>query len=172
LEQEPLEQVVQKMNNSEKLVWKLLEDVKDPEIPVVSVVEMGLIRQVEVQEQEVHIRMTLTYSGCPALYAMQDEIKNRLQAAGFKDIEISISHDPAWTSDWIQPQARRKLKAFGLAPPPVHGGKFELALLDNVVCPYCGSSDTELKNSFGPTLCRSIFYCNNCQQPFEQFKPI
>ncbi len=158
--------------SNDKLVWKLLEQVMDPEIPVVSVVEMGLIRAVEVNDQSVHITMTLTYSGCPALLAIQEEIKNRLQAAGFKEIELQISHEPAWTSDWIQPQARQKLKAFGLAPPPIHGGEFELALLDVVTCPYCGSPDTSLKNSFGPTLCRAIFYCNNCQQPFGQFKPI
>ena len=153
-------------------IWQFLEEIKDPEIPVVSVVEMGIIRQVEVDERFVRVTMTPTFSGCPALQEMQSQIHQMLIQAGAERVEIKISLSPAWSSDWITPAARKKLKNFGLAPPPLHGGNFEITLLDIVSCPYCASTDTSLKNSFGATLCRAIFYCNHCQQPFEQFKPL
>ncbi len=158
---------------TESLVWSLLEEVKDPEIPVVSVVEMGIIRQVEVHGDTVQVTMTPTFSGCPALKMMEEAVKERLQQAGARKVDVRMSNRPPWTSDWITPQAREKLKAFGLAPPPpVNGSYLGLDELDVVTCPYCGSSDTVLKNGFGPTLCRAIYYCKNCQQPFEQFKPV
>lgn len=152
--------------------WKLLETVKDPEIPVVSIVELGIIRAVSEADGTIEVLMTPTFSGCPALYAMQSDILRVLEEAGYLDVRIKTTHDPAWTSDWITPEARAKLKNFGLAPPPVHNGNFAILLLDSVACPYCGAEDTELKNSFGSTLCRAIFYCRVCQQPFEQFKPL
>lgn len=157
---------------NEAAVWEILEEVKDPEIPVVSVVEMGIIRAVEVDGETVQVTMTPTFAGCPALQAMRDEIEARLLAAGVGQVKVKLSLSPPWSSDWIAPQARQKLKDFGLAPPPLHGGRFEATLLEVVACPYCGSEDTSLKNSFGPTLCRAIFFCNACRQPFEQFKPI
>ncbi len=153
-------------------LWDLLNEVKDPEIPVVSVVEMGIIRDVTPIGDTVEVTMTPTFSGCPALYAMQSEITRVLLEVGFTDVRIKISHDPAWTSDWITSEARAKLQNFGLAPPPKHNGNFAILLLDRVACPYCGSENTELKNSFGSTLCRAIYYCQSCQQPFEQFKPL
>jgi ring-1,2-phenylacetyl-CoA epoxidase subunit PaaD len=152
--------------------WKILENVKDPEIPVVSVVEMGIIREVQIEDETVRVTMTPTFSGCPALQVMQDEIQTRLEEAGASRVEVKISHNPPWSSDWISPEAREKLKNFGLSPPPMHGGHIDLALLEVARCPYCGAEDTSLKNSFGPTLCRAIYYCNKCRQPFEQFKPL
>jgi ring-1,2-phenylacetyl-CoA epoxidase subunit PaaD len=157
---------------NEDKVWHLLYQVKDPEIPVVSVVEMGMIREVEVNGDQIQVTMTPTFIGCPAVQVMQAEIKSKLEGAGARKVRVNISHNPPWSSDWIRPEARQKLKEFGLAPPPRHNGNFEAVLLEAVKCPYCGSSDTSLKNGFGSTLCRAIFYCNNCQQPFEQFKPI
>lgn len=156
----------------ERTVWQLLDQVKDPEIPVVSVVEMGIVRAVKVFEDRIQVTMTPTFSGCPALQAMQTDIKNSLSAAGYAKVEIRITHNPPWTSDWITPEARQKLKDFGLAPPPVHAGNFEILLLDTVACPYCDSVNTSVKNTFGSTLCRAIYYCNDCQQAFEQFKPL
>lgn len=153
-------------------IWEVLSEVKDPEIPVVSLVEMGIVRAVAIQGEKVTVRMTPTFSGCPAMQVMQNEVLRRLQEAGAAPVEVEISHSPAWTTEWIAPEAREKLKAFGLAPPPRHNGNISLALLDIVTCPYCGSTDTSLKNSFGPTLCRAIYYCNACRQPFEQFKPL
>ena len=153
-------------------IWNLLEQVKDPEIPVVSVVELGIIRQVDVDGETVRVRMTPTFSGCPALQEMQNQIEARLRQAGAVQVDVQIILAPPWSTDWIAPEARQKLRDFGLAPPPVHGGNFELASLEMAACPYCSSTDTSLKNSFGSTLCRAIFYCNHCQQPFEQFKPL
>jgi ring-1,2-phenylacetyl-CoA epoxidase subunit PaaD len=157
-----------------ELAWQLLEEVKDPEIPVVSLVEMGILREVEVSPQGDFARVTLapTFSGCPALHVMRQEVEDRLKQAGASSVEVVVSHNPPWSSDWIRPAAREKLRCFGLAPPPVHGGNFELPLLDVARCPHCGSEDTVLKNSFGPTLCRMIYACRACGQPFEQFKPL
>lgn len=153
-------------------IWQILEQVKDPEIPVVSVVEMGLIRQVALNENAVVIRMTPTFAGCPALQVMKSEIETRLQQAGAANIQVQITLSPPWTSDWITTGARKKLKAFGLAPPPQHGGDFERLLQETATCPYCDSQNTQLKNDFGPTLCRAIYVCQDCKQPFEQFKPV
>ena len=154
-------------------VLTLLDEVKDPEIPVVSLVEMGILRAVEVDGVKVTVTLTPTFAGCPAMQMMQTEVRERLLAAGFETVEIKISNDPPWSSNWITEEARRKLQAFGIAPPPpIHSGELEIALSQAVSCPYCGSKNTHQKNSFGPGLCRSIYYCNDCQQPFEQFKPL
>lgn len=153
-------------------VWKLLDEVKDPEIPVISVVEMGIVREVEIRENEIRVTMTPTFSGCPALQVMKHEIEAKLEEAGVEKVNVVLSNDPPWSSDWITDEARQKLRTFGLAPPPRHGGILDSSLLDAAACPYCGSEDTTLKNDFGPTLCRAIFYCNACRQPFEQFKPL
>ena len=153
-------------------IWQALNDVKDPEIPVVSVVEMGIVREVAVSDDKVTVTMTPTFSGCPALHVMKAEIENRIRQLGVEKVEVSVALTPRWTTDWITDEARAKLKAFGLAPPPVHYGDFNVIFLDVATCPYCGSNDTTLKNTFGPTLCRTIYYCNACQQPFEQFKPV
>ena len=153
-------------------VWRVLAEVKDPEIPVVSLIEMGIIREVQVDGDKITVAMAPTFSGCPALQAMQDEIGERLKALGAREVVVRIELNPPWSTDWIDESARAKLKAFGLAPPPRHGGSVALFFLDEVACPYCNSRDTSLKNSFGSTLCRAIFYCNTCRQPFEQFKPL
>jgi ring-1,2-phenylacetyl-CoA epoxidase subunit PaaD len=154
-------------------IWEVLDEVKDPEIPVVSLVEMGIIRRVEIADESVIVTMTPTFSGCPALQVMKSDIENRLRAAGIAAVEVRQVLDPPWSSDWITAEARQKLKQFGLAPPPRHGGNLqEILLIDTVACPYCDSTNTTIKNSFGPTLCRAIYYCHDCQQPFEQFKPL
>ena len=153
-------------------VWKILDEVKDPEIPVVSVVEMGLIRTVGVEDQDVIVTMTPTFSGCPALKVMEKEVEKRLLDAGARSASVRWVYSPPWSSDWILPEARKKLSDFGLSPPPRHGGDIEHALMAPVLCPFCGSEETTLKNSFGSTLCRSIYVCNHCHQPFEGFKPL
>jgi ring-1,2-phenylacetyl-CoA epoxidase subunit PaaD len=153
-------------------IWKILEQVKDPEIPVVSVVEMGLIRNVGIDGDKVIVTMTPTFAGCPALQVMKQAVEDNLRELGAQEVEVKMTFSPPWSSDWILPEGRRKLKEFGLAPPPRHGGDVQSGLLGEVTCPYCDSEKTTLKNSFGPTLCRAIYYCENCQQPFEQFKPL
>jgi ring-1,2-phenylacetyl-CoA epoxidase subunit PaaD len=154
-------------------IWQALDEVKDPEIPAVSLVEMGIVRDVTISPDDgVIVTITPTFSGCPALQTMKTDIVDRLQALGITQIEIKTVLSPRWTTDWLNDGVREKLRVFGLAPPPHHGGNFAVTLLDKVVCPYCSSDNTSLRNSFGSTPCRMIFYCNACQQPFEQFKPL
>jgi ring-1,2-phenylacetyl-CoA epoxidase subunit PaaD len=152
--------------------WQILQQVKDPEIPVVSLVEMGMVREVEVTGDYIVVTLTPTFVGCPALQVMQEEVRSRLEEAGAGEVKVITSHHPPWSSDWITPEGRERLKAFGLGPPRRHSGNLKLMQIETAACPYCGSEDTSLKNSFGPTACRMIFYCNACQQPFEQFKPV
>jgi ring-1,2-phenylacetyl-CoA epoxidase subunit PaaD len=153
-------------------IWSILEMIKDPEIPVVSVVEMGMIREIAVTEKQLIVTMSPTFAGCPALQVMQSEIAERLGAAGWEKVDVRLVYSPPWSSDWITDSARSKLKAFGLSPPPRHSGRLETALSAKVHCPYCGSHDTVMKNDFGSTLCRAIYTCNQCRQPFERFKPL
>ncbi|HYN88924.1 MAG TPA: 1,2-phenylacetyl-CoA epoxidase subunit PaaD [Ardenticatenaceae bacterium] len=153
-------------------VWQTLEEVKDPEIPVISVVEMGIIQGVEVGREGVAVTMTPTFAGCPAIELMCQSIREQLSSLGVGPVSVNVSLDPPWTSDRISPAGREKLKTIGLAPPMRHGGIIELDLLEVVRCPYCDSADTNMENPFGPTLCRALYYCNTCQQPFEKFKAL
>jgi len=153
-------------------VWAALEAVMDPEIPVISVLDLGLIRGVDVEDGNVVISMTPTFLGCPAIELMQIDIGRRIRALGATIVEVRIVLSPPWTSEWITEEGRAKLKAYGLAPPLHHNGLVQIIFSDEAVCPYCGSSSTEQKNPFGATLCRALYYCHGCQQPFEQFKAL
>ena len=153
-------------------IWRALQTVKDPEIPVVSVVEMGIVREIAQTDAGVRITITPTFAGCPALQVIKAEIIKCVHGLGAGDVEIVVALAPRWTTEWIGEEARAKLKAFGLAPPPRFLGKVNVFFEEPVACPYCGSNNTTLKNTFGSTLCRAIYYCQACQQPFEQFKPI
>lgn len=153
-------------------VWQVLNTITDPEIPVVSLVEMGIAREVAIDGEAVVVTIAPTFAGCPAMHHMRGEIVEKLSAIGVEKIEVRTSLNPPWTSEWIGAEARAKLKAFGLAPPPHHDGKFDIVLMEAVQCPYCGSNDTVLENPFGPTLCRSLHYCNACRQSFERLKPL
>jgi ring-1,2-phenylacetyl-CoA epoxidase subunit PaaD len=153
-------------------IWRALDEVMDPEIPVVSLVEMGIVRDVQIENDAVIVSMTPTFAGCPALDAMRVAIVEKLSAMGIERVEVKTVLTPPWSSDWITESARAKLKAFGLAPPPKHGGNVQLFFLDEVACAYCGSTNTRVTNNFGPTLCRAIYFCRSCQQPFEQFKAL
>ena len=156
----------------EEQIWQALEDVKDPEIPPVSVVELGIVRDVVIEGEDVTVKMTPTFSGCPALHVIQADIEAKVRSLPVGEVTVETVLYPPWTTDWITEDGRAKLKAFGLAPPMKHGGNLEITFYDLATCPYCDSADTVIKNTFGPTLCRAIYYCNNCQQPFEQFKAL
>jgi ring-1,2-phenylacetyl-CoA epoxidase subunit PaaD len=154
-------------------IWTALEDVKDPEIPVVSLVEMGIVRDVQIERDRALVTITPTFVGCPALVPMREEIIGRLKRLGIREVEVRTSLNPPWTTEWISDDARAKLKSFGLAPPPHHDASaIDVPLIQAAVCPHCGSTDTALDSLFGPTPCRSIYYCYNCRQSFEQFKPL
>lgn len=153
-------------------IWAALEAVKDPEIPVVSVVEMGIVRDVALAGERVEVTITPTFSGCPALDVMRRDVAACVRRMGFDDVTVKTTLSPPWTSDWISDDARAKLKAFGLSPPPRDNGRFDVTFFDTAACPRCDGANTTLTNSFGPTLCRAIYVCHDCQEPFEQFKPI
>jgi ring-1,2-phenylacetyl-CoA epoxidase subunit PaaD len=155
--------------------WAALREVLDPEVPVLSVVELGIVRDVQVSGDAVCVTVTPTYSGCPAILVIERDIEAALKARGFETVEVKTSFTPAWTTDWIPADAREKLRAYGIAPPgaadhdaPVSIGRRRPA----VRCPYCGSTETELRSEFGATACKSIHVCRSCKQPFEEFKAI
>jgi ring-1,2-phenylacetyl-CoA epoxidase subunit PaaD len=160
------------MTISEDQIYAWLEEVKDPEIPVLSLVDLGVITGIEINDSGVRIEMTPTFVGCPALDMMKSEITEVLKKNGIQDISIEVSFRKPWTSDLISEKGKMALKKFGLAPPPSRAIFTELEVLEHAVCPRCNGTDTELKNAFGPTLCRSIHYCNTCKEAFEQFKPL
>ncbi|MCO5184101.1 MAG: phenylacetate-CoA oxygenase subunit PaaJ [Anaerolineae bacterium] len=157
---------------SAETIYNALNEVMDPEIPVVSLVEMGIIRHVAVKDSAVTVTMTPTFSGCPALIEMQTLIRDKVRELGADNVHVETAIAPPWSSDWITDEGRRKLKQFGLAPPQAHGGNVVMTFFDPVACPRCDGTDTTLKNSFGSTLCRAIWYCNSCQDAFEQFKSL
>lgn len=153
-------------------LWRALGEIADPEIPVVSLVEMGIVRDVQIVQDAVVVSMTPTFAGCPALDMMRAAIAEKMRALGAERVEVKTVLTPPWSSDWITDAARAKLKAFGLAPPPKHGGNVLLFFPEENACPYCDSTNTRVTNPFGPTLCRAIYFCRNCRQPFEQFKAL
>ncbi len=155
-------------------VWEALAEVEDPEIPVISVVDLGVVRDVEVESGRVHVEFTPTFLGCPALEVMREQMAARIEALGAEP-EIEVVLDDSWSTDRITPAGREKLRQAGFAPPaPRAEGAPQLLQLQKgpFRCPYCGSTETRLENLFGPTPCRSLRYCASCRQPFEQFKTI
>jgi ring-1,2-phenylacetyl-CoA epoxidase subunit PaaD len=153
-------------------VQQILAQVSDPEIPTLSVLEMGMISRVMAQDRSVVIDMTPTFAGCPALDMIRSNITDALRAAGFEFVTVNVVFDPPWTSDRITAEGREKLRVFGLAPPGEACADFDEQSIATVRCPFCDSAETSLESLFGPTLCRAIHYCNACQQSFEQFKPV
>ncbi|HZO61463.1 MAG TPA: 1,2-phenylacetyl-CoA epoxidase subunit PaaD [Gaiellaceae bacterium] len=155
-------------------VWSALAGVEDPEIPVISLVDLGVIRGVSVDGGHVHVEFTPTFLGCPALEVMRARMTEAIEDLG-AEAEIEVVMDDSWSTDRITPEGREKLRAGGFAPPaPREAGMPRLVQLRSGAfrCPYCGSTATTLENIFGPTPCRSIRYCTACRQPFEQFKTI
>jgi ring-1,2-phenylacetyl-CoA epoxidase subunit PaaD len=183
---------------AEAQVWEALEEIPDPEIPVISLVELGVIRSVDVQEGHVRIEFTPTFLGCPALEVMKRAMQEKVAELGAEP-EVAVISDDSWSTDRITPAGREKLREAGFAPPAPRdvsalpagravgypadarpnssgspsGRRGLIQLQANIFrCPYCGSTETRLENIFGPTPCRSLRYCESCRQPFEQFKTI
>jgi ring-1,2-phenylacetyl-CoA epoxidase subunit PaaD len=155
-------------------VWAALDEIADPEIPVISLVDLGVIRDVRVDGSRVRIELTPTFLGCPALEAMRRALEEKVTSLGAEP-EVAVIQDDSWSTDRISPAGREKLRAAGFAPPaPRSAGTTTLVQLRSRAfrCPYCGSLETRLENIFGPTPCRSIRWCESCRQPFEQFKTI
>jgi ring-1,2-phenylacetyl-CoA epoxidase subunit PaaD len=155
-------------------VWEALAEIPDPEIPVISLVDLGVVKDVEIDDGRVVIEFTPTFLGCPALEPMRQAMERKVEELGATP-EVRVVLDDSWSSDRITAAGREKLRAAGFAPPaPRPTGKLELVQLQTGAfrCPYCGSTETRLENLFGPTPCRSIRYCDSCRQPFEQFKTL
>ena len=154
-------------------VWAALAEIPDPEIPVISLVDLGVVKDVTVEDGTVRIDFTPTFMGCPALEVMQRAMESKVAELG-ATAAVTVRLDDSWSTDDITAEGREKLRTAGFAPPtPRPAGRVELVQLQRGLrCPYCGSSSTRLENLFGPTPCRSIRYCEDCRQPFEQFKTI
>jgi ring-1,2-phenylacetyl-CoA epoxidase subunit PaaD len=163
----------------ERQVWDALAEVKDPEIPAVSVVELGIIRSVEAGAGRIRVELLPTFVGCPALELIRASIAERLVGMA-PEVEVEATFAEPWTSDRITPEGRRKLRESGFAPPAPRGAAepADQPLFPTIAtrpvarCPFCGSRDTVMENAFGPTRCRAIHWCNQCRQPFEQFKAV
>lgn len=154
-------------------IWKILESVSDPEIPVLTVADLGIVREVKVEaDDQVEVIITPTYSGCPAMNTIAINIRAALQEAGYDQVKVTTVLHPAWTTDWMSESGREKLKAYGIAPP-VRGTADKGVLFaeqPTVACPQCGSEHTELVSQFGSTACKSLYRCLDCREPFDYFK--
>ncbi len=155
-------------------VWRALAEIPDPEIPVISIVDLGVVKDVRIDDDRVHVDFTPTFMGCPALDTMRAQMEDAIRGLGAEpDVEVVL--DDSWSTDSITVEGREKLRAAGFDPPAPRAPEAPTLLqLERGAfrCPYCGSTDTQLENLFGPTPCRSLRYCNACRQPFEQFKTI
>ncbi len=154
----------------EKRIWGILETVNDPEIPVLSVTDLGIVRNVKLNNEEIEVIITPTYSGCPAMDVISMNIRMALMKEGFTSIKISQQLSPAWTTDWMTESGKEKLKSYGIAPPA--SKTFDKNYLENLVveCPLCHSKNTRLISQFGSTACKALYQCNNCKEPFDYFK--
>ncbi len=166
-------QTARDMPVGRQAVWDVLNQVMDPEIPVISVVDLGIVRDVHESEGRFEVIVTPTYTGCPATKQIETDIRQALDDAGYAEADMRISLSPAWTTDWITERGREQLKAFGIAPPEGSAGKRALFSGDaNVACPRCASRDTEQISEFGSTACKSLWRCRACREPFDYFKCI
>jgi ring-1,2-phenylacetyl-CoA epoxidase subunit PaaD len=159
---------------SSEEILQILKQVKDPEVPVIDIVELGVVRNVLVEENNVQINITPTYSGCPAMQVIEQEIKDTLKKNGIENFSIKTIFSPAWTTDWLTDEAKQKLKDYGIAPPSgtteQHLNSFIKGKFNPVQCPFCNSVNTRITSAFGSTACKALHFCNNCMQPFEEFK--
>ena len=157
---------------SEEAIWQLLEEVKDPEVPVLSIIDLGIVRGVAVKEEHISITITPTYSGCPAMDVISMDIRLKLIEKGFRNVTIQQQLSPAWTTDWMSEAGKRKLKAFGIAPPNPKQQfcTTEMFQQEAVQCPRCDSYHTELISQFGSTACKSMYRCLDCKEAFDHFK--
>lgn len=151
-------------------IFQILSAIPDPEIPVVSIQEMGMLRDVIVTGKGYEIILTPTYTGCPAMGIIADDIKQTLRKYKIGPVNVKLVYDPAWTTDWMSVEAREKLRKYGIAPPLHSSCATQPFKAGNVQCPRCHSGNTVLLSQFGSTACKALYKCNNCKEPFEYFK--
>lgn len=156
-------------------IWQLLGQIPDPEIPVINIIELGIVRDVKEDEGHFLIKITPTYSGCPAMNQIEKDIAHDLKKRGITNFKIETTYSPAWTTDWINDEAKEKLRQYGIAPPEKTTENKGLLLLrgnKSITCPRCKSTHTEMISQFGSTACKSLYKCNDCLEPFDYFKCI
>jgi ring-1,2-phenylacetyl-CoA epoxidase subunit PaaD len=155
-------------------IYNLLSQIPDPEIPVISVLDLGIIRHVEIISGTVNITITPTYTGCPAMKTIEDDIVIKLQEHGYPQVKFTTVYSPAWTTDWISEEAKEKLRVYGIAPPEKTSADKNILFgtRKTVKCPQCKSENTEMKSQFGSTACKALYQCKNCLEPFDYFKCI
>lgn len=157
---------------NKEYILDALQEVKDPEIPVISVIDLGVIPDVVIDGDNVIVHLTPTFAGCPAIDAMKEDIVKVLSSHGLNKVEVKVLFNEPWSTNLISPKGRQLLKDFGLSPPPAFDGMLTLEVLQNAICPNCNSNNSYMMSTFGPTACRAIHHCNNCHETFEQFKPL
>ncbi|MGI8893034.1 MAG: 1,2-phenylacetyl-CoA epoxidase subunit PaaD [Bacteroidia bacterium] len=157
-------------------IFNFLKEIEDPEIPVINIVELGIVRDVKLYDDKIEISITPTYSGCPAMKVIEDQVLSSLQEKGLKNIKIKTIYSPAWTTDWITHETKEKLRKYGITPPSKVSVEDVFPFLEqkkvDVQCPYCNSTETRVTSKFGSTPCKALHFCNHCHQPFEEFKCI
>ena len=161
------------LNTEEKKIWSILEEVNDPEVPVLSVIDLGIVRDVKIKEGEVEVIITPTYSGCPAMDMISMNIKLALIEQGYKKVKVTSILSPAWTTDWMSENGKEKLKAYGIAPPNPKQSVCDTKLFaeeEAIQCPHCNSYHTKRISEFGSTACKALYQCNDCKEPFDYFK--
>lgn len=156
----------------EEKLWQILEDVKDPEVPVLSVLDLGIVRKLWIEDGRVNIVITPTYSGCPAMDVISMDIRLKLIEKGYRNVSVQQQLSPAWTTDWMTEEGKQKLKAFGIAPPNPKQQycMAEMFREEAVQCPHCNSYHTELISQFGSTACKAMYRCLACKEAFDYFK--
>jgi ring-1,2-phenylacetyl-CoA epoxidase subunit PaaD len=161
---------VANLTRDEQAVWDIAATVVDPEVPVLTIEDLGVLRAVSIDGSQVRVDITPTYSGCPAIDAMRDDIVSALSAAGYAEVQVRQVLAPAWTTDWMSSAGRAKLEEFGIAPPLARGSDGSVNLGLGIRCPHCGSLHTRQLSRFGSTSCKALYVCQRCQEPFDYFK--
>ena len=157
---------------SKEEIWDLLKGIPDPEIPVITIVDLGILREVEIEDEKVFVNITPTYSGCPAMQAISNEIVAILRDNGIENVEIKTVFHPVWTTDWLSDDAKERLRVYGIAPPEKASADKNLLVAEprKIHCPRCNSLHTEMISQFGSTACKALYRCLDCKEPFDYFK--
>ena len=156
-------------------IWNLLAEIPDPEIPVLSIHDLGIVRKIDEIKDEIIVTITPTYSGCPAMNRFEADIVTTLNKYGYARVSIETTYDPPWTTDWLSEEAKKKLQDYGIAPPEQKTTDKAALLVDDrksVTCPQCRSTNSKMISQFGSTACKSLYQCNECMEPFDYFKCI
>ena len=156
--------------NNTEMIFSILSAIPDPEIPVITIAELGILQSVTIEEDVIHVSITPTYNGCPAMKAIEDEIKEKLKENGYQKVKVKIVYSPVWTTDWLSEEAKEKLRKYGISPPGKSNLKNPISGDSQVTCPRCKSTDVKLVSLFGSTACKALYTCNTCREPFDQFK--